>query len=279
MPIDEDEIIAGDRTQLYSWRSEVDDARADIMLVHGFCEHSGRYRLLTDWLNSRGYSVDAYDQRGHGRSGGLKGHVDRFADYEDDLDTVISSLNARNGMRKRFLIGHSMGGLVVLRYLARARQSIAGAVISAPLLGLAVRPPQYLRIIGRIAAALAPRLRLNNNINPSVLSRDPEVGRIYASDPLVGRRVSANWFSEAVKGMEEAGSLAPTIAAPLLIMHGTADKLASIEATKKVFSNIGSSDKELVIYDGFYHELFNEPEKREIYERLTEWLDVRSERV
>jgi lysophospholipase len=169
-----------------------------------------------------------------------------------------------------------MGGLVALRYLATRSGELAGAVISAPLIGLGSPVPLHKLIIGRVLARLAPHFRLNNEINPAVLSRDPEVGKAYASDPLVNRKVSAKWFAEVTRAMEEVNEWAPRITLPLIVMHGTKDRLASVDATTRLFERIGASDKELVIYPGFYHELFNEPEKQQIYDRVTEWLDKRN---
>lgn len=296
MPYTEDEIRAFDGLRLYLRRREAEGARGEVIVAHGFGEHSGRYGPLIDHLISRGYSVTAYDHRGHGQSEGLPGHVDRFFDYEADLGKVISHTKSRYDPAKLFLIGHSMGGLVTLRYLAQSSSAllkayaaksksgslvnpnpldrIAGAVISAPLLALAVQAPSHKLLIARIAALVAPRMRMDNEINPSVLSRDPEVGRAYAADPLVHRLVSARWFAEATRAMDEVIQQAEKITLPILVMHGTADKLASVEATISFCDKLGSADKEIVIYPNFYHELFNEPEKDEIYNRVSAWLDT-----
>jgi alpha-beta hydrolase superfamily lysophospholipase len=152
---------------------------------------------------------------------------------------------------------------------------VTGTVISAPLVAIAAKVPAHKRLIANLGATLAPRLRLANEINPMVLSRDQEVGRAYAADSLVGKRVSTRWFAEALKAMEEVKARAGKIQTPLFMMHGSEDKLASCEATKHLFQRLASPDKELKIYEGFYHELFNEPEKQEVYKRVTDWLDKR----
>jgi|HubBroStandDraft_6_1064221.scaffolds.fasta_scaffold23749_2 acylglycerol lipase len=270
----EELISAPDGTKLYARRREVIPSRAEIVIVHGFGEHSGRYSALSEHLACRGFTVTAYDHRGHGQSDGLPGHIQRFSDYEDDLDCVISAVRARSD-RNIFLIGHSMGGLVALRYLGRAGRKISAAVISAPLLGFAIRVPAHKAIIGRVSARLSPRFRMNNGIDPMVLCRDKDICLAYAQDPLVNHLVSARWFSEAMRGMDEARELAAKISNPVLVMHGTEDKLASLSATQQVFERIASVDKELVIYQGFYHELFNEPQKRELYELTADWLQRR----
>lgn len=152
---------------------------------------------------------------------------------------------------------------------------MAGAVISAPLIAVAIPVPAIKRLFARIALRWAPRLRLNNEINPADLSRDAEVGKAYAADPRVTRKVTPKWFAEALRAMEEIKAWAGNIRTPVFVMHGSKDKLANVEATKALFASIGSSDKELAVYDGYYHELFNEPEKHELYERATRWLSQR----
>jgi alpha-beta hydrolase superfamily lysophospholipase len=272
----EETITASDGLRLYVRRRQVEPARASVIIAHGFGEHSGRYGALTDHLISRSYSVTGYDHRGHGLSDGLPGHVESFKEYEEDLGKIIASVCSQSESPSIYLLGHSMGGLITLRYLARKSIAVAGAIISAPLIRVAAPIPAYKLMIARVSARLAPRLRLNNELDPATLSRDPEVGRAYAADPLVNRKVSARWFAEATRAMEEVKEMASQINLPLLIMHGTKDRIASVDATRKLFERIGSSDKELEIYEGFYHELFNEPEKLEVFERVTAWLDRRA---
>jgi alpha-beta hydrolase superfamily lysophospholipase len=276
----EESVATSDGLRLHLRRCEAESPRAEALIVHGFGEHSGRYGALTDHLVKAGYSVTAYDHRGHGQSEGLPGHIESFSLYEDDLHQILTRLRLTVEYSKLFIIAHSMGGLVTLRYLSQSASrlggaSIAGAVISAPLIAVAAPVPAHKLMIGRVAARVAPRLRLDNEVDPSVLSRDPEVGRAYAADPLVNRRVSARWFSEAVQAMNQVVGWAPEIKVPVLLMHGTADRLASFEATRQIYQQIGSADKDLIAYQGYYHELFNEPEREEIFRRVTEWLDAR----
>lgn len=269
----EEILTAANGSKLFFRRHEVAEARGEVILVHGFGEHSGRYALLTEFLKAQGYAVSTYDHRGHGRSEGLPGHIEHFSDYEADLSRVVASVRSRDGNRKLFLMGHSMGGLVVLRYLATRNESLAGAVISAPLIGVASPVPAHKLLIARVAARFMPRLRLDNGLDPARLSRDPAIGQAYTADPLVNRQVSARWFFEATKAMEEVMKSAAQITLPVLVMQGSEDHIASVEATQRLFSRISSADKELALCPGLYHEIFNEPEKREIYERVTEWLN------
>lgn len=268
-------LTAADGTQIYWRRYPALSPRGEIVIIHGFGEHSGRYEALIKHLIGHNYSVTAYDHRGHGKSAGLYGHVDRFTDYEDDLELIVTSVQNRYQPKKLFLVGHSMGGLVALRYLTKPRAGISGAVISAPLVAIAAKVPTSKLLIAKVGAKLFPRLRMPNEINPAVLSRDAEIGRAYGADPLVGKLVSTRWFVEAVSAMDELMRNASQITLPVLVMHGTQDRLANCEATESLFQKMAADDKALKIYEGYYHELFNEPEKQEIYERVTAWLDSR----
>ncbi len=271
-----EEMVSGSGgVKLFVHHHPAVNLRAQAVLIHGFGEHSGRYHLLIESLARQGIAVTAYDHRGHGKSEGLYGHVDCFSDYESDLRRILEYARRREPAKDCFLIAHSMGGLVALRYLMGRHTGISGAVISAPLIRLAIRPPTHKVLIAKIAATISPRLRLPNEIDPAVLSRDPEIGKAYAADALVGKLVSARWFIEALRAMEELRHCAAEVTLPLLVMHGTKDRLASVEATQELFAQLGSTDKELAIYDGFYHELFNEPEKQELYARVNNWINAR----
>ena len=273
----EETVTAPDGLRLYLRRHEAANPRGEVLITHGFGEHCGRYGALTDHLVAHNYSVTAYDHRGHGLSDGLPGHVESFGEYDGDLGKLISSVRSRSQVKSLFLIAHSMGGLIALRYLAQTSGTVNGAIISAPLIEIAVPVAAHKLMIARVGARMAPRMLLDNEINPSHLSRDPEVGRAYVADPLVNRKVSAKWFAEAARAMHEVGEWVPRITTPLLVLHGSDDRLASVDATRSAFERIGSQDKELVIYPGFYHELFNEPEKRDVFERVTDWLNKRTE--
>src|SRR6266850_2034313 len=273
----EETVTASDGLRLYLRSREAASARGEILISHGFGEHSGRYGALTDHLVSHNYSVSAYDHRGHGLSDGLPGHVESFNEYDEDLAKVVALVRSRSEARPLFLIGHSMGGLIGLRYLERHSGALNGAIVSAPLIEVAVAVPAHKLMIARVGARMNPRFRLDNAIDPANLSRDPEVGRAYAADPLVNRKVSTKWFAEATRAMHEVAERAAQITTPVLVMHGTEDRLASVDATRRVFERIAGPDKELAIYPGFYHELFNEPEKQEVFERVTGWLDKRVE--
>src|SRR6185295_12607431 len=143
----EETVTAGDGLRLFQRRREAAKPKAEILITHGFGEHSGRYDALAEHLISRGFSTAVYDHRGHGLSDGLPGHVESFAEYDDDLAKVIELARERAGSLPVFLIGHSMRGLIALRYAARKGEQLAGVVVSAPLIAVAVSVPAYKTMI------------------------------------------------------------------------------------------------------------------------------------
>ncbi len=262
--------------RLFTRRYTHAEPAAEIVLAHGFGEHSGRYKALVGHLTAQHYAITVYDHRGHGKSEGLEGHVDRFSDYVEDLDLFISLARSQSQSRRLFVIGHSMGGLIALSYAAAHMERVDGMVISAPLLGVAAPIPPVKLMIGRMAARWMPRLRLHNGLDPSHLSRSPEIAPAYTADPLVNFRVSARWFAEATKAMSEVMEAAPRIRLPMLILQGGEDRIASAATTGQFVIRLGSSDKEFGLYPALYHELFNEPERNEIYDRVSRWLQSHS---
>jgi alpha-beta hydrolase superfamily lysophospholipase len=272
----DESLSTSDGLRLFTRRYASTNPTVEIILVHGFGEHSGRYRELIEHLNAQTYPVTVYDHRGHGRSEGLKGHVERFGDYVEDLDLIVSRVRAEDSSRRLFIIGHSMGGLIALCHASAHADRVDGMVISAPLLAVAAPIPPGKLMVGRLAARWMPRLRLHNGLDPSNLSRSPEVAPAYVADPLVNFRVSARWFAEATSAMAEVMEAAAHIKLPMLILQGGGDRIASPGATAQFVRRLGSSDKEFGLYPGLYHELFNEPERKEIYDRVSRWLVFRT---
>src|SRR6266542_1235443 len=179
----------GLRLHWQAWLPE-GEVRAVLLVAHGYAEHSGRYGNLVEAMVPRGFALYALDHRGHGRSEGPRGHVGRFAEFIADLHAL--RVRAEEGQRGKPLVvlGHSMGGLIAIRYLLFHASGVAGAVLSSPALGILNEPARALRWVARILSWIAPRTSFQSNVEPEFLSRDPAVGRAYADDPLVHRRAS-----------------------------------------------------------------------------------------
>lgn len=270
--------------------AEATAGRGLIVLLHGYCEHRGRYRHVAEHLIKDGYTVLTGDLRGHGESGGERGFVNRFADYIEDVDALLAqaqSLDAafRAGRpkpqgenvppNKPILVAHSMGGLVALEYALARPDAFRAVVVSAPFLGLRLQVPAWKRGLGLAASLLRPTLRLPNELAATYLSHDPAVCRAYETDPLVTHEATARWFTEALAAQADLRSRAGRVRVPVFFMCPGDDKIVDAAACQVVFDRLGSSDKMLNTYPGLYHEIFNEVEKDRVLADLTSWLRTR----
>jgi len=247
--------------------------RARVVLVHGYAEHMGRYAHVIEALNGAGFEVHAFDLRGHGRSEGVRGHVLRFQDYLDDLDLFLAELP--QATLPRFLLGHSLGGLVSLRYVLDRPDAFVALAVSSPYLHIATDVPFLKEAVANAASHLAPTLLTKSPIEAKALSHDPAIVEAYIADPLIFKTFNARWFFEAREAQEEVLKRAGEIRLPVLMLIGSADPIAQPGRSKEVFERLGSADKTLKVYDGFFHEVLNEVGKERVVRDLAEWLGER----
>ena len=266
-------IRTGDGLALSVWHYPSPAPRARVVLVHGYAEHVGRYPHVIEALTGAGYDCHALDLRGHGRSEGVRGHVLRFQDYLDDLDLFLAELP--QDALPRFLVGHSLGGLLSLRYVLDRPEAFAALALSSPYLHLATDVHFLKETMATAASHLAPTLLTKSPIAAKALSHDPVMVQAYIDDPLVFKTFNARWFFEARKAQEEILERAAEIRLPVLMMIGSADPIAEPERSRQVFARLGSLDKTLKVYDGFFHEIFNEVERERVIRDLVEWLSLR----
>ncbi|HEY5476902.1 MAG TPA: lysophospholipase [Tepidiformaceae bacterium] len=258
----------GGLTLFEQWWYPDGDPRAVFAIVHGYAEHSGRYDWTGRQLAARGYAVDALDLRGHGRSTGERVMVNSYTDYHDDVDRFLDRVRLRHPGKKVFLFGHSMGGGVVASYVVAKKPALAGFVIC----GAGIAPQRPASAAARPAAAAAPR-----PLPADTISRDPAVVAAYENDPLVFRGIAPAGRAAAFGASRElVQNGIGEVKLPLLVLHGTADKLANYRGGVELYARIGSPDRTLRLYDGLYHEVLNEPEKDTVMADLLEWLDARS---
>jgi alpha-beta hydrolase superfamily lysophospholipase len=265
---------SADRLALYrhSWAPNA-EARAVVTLVHGFGEHSNRYQHVATALTAAGFAVVTGDHRGHGRSQGLRGHTPSYEHLMDDVAGLLAEAAQRFPDRPQFIYGHSMGGNLVLNYVLRRHPQLGGVVVTAPWLRLAFDPPAWKIAIARAMDRIYPALLQDTGEDYSLLSRDSAIGKAYAADPLVHGKMSARMFT----GLHAAGLWALAHAAefplPLLLMHGSADGLTSAAASREFAARApGCTFK---AWDGFYHEIHNEPEQQQVLDVIAEWLSAR----
>ncbi|MBV8195767.1 MAG: lysophospholipase [Candidatus Dormibacteraeota bacterium] len=240
-------------------------------IAHGFAEHSGRYAHVAARLVDTGYVVSALDHRGHGRSQGRRTRIVRFADYVEDLAAVIGMGGERWPGIPSILLGHSMGGLIALDYAVTRTTGIDALVVSAP----AACPGDVsgaLIVTGRILSRVAPAAPV---LRPPLqkISRDPTVVAAYNNDPLVFRSpIRARLGAEMVSAMDRVDERLPSLRMPLLVMQGSDDGLVDPGCGPHVYERAGSVDKTLKVYDGLWHEIFNEPERDQVIGDLVAWL-------
>lgn len=243
-----------------------------LLVVHGYAEHSGRYEELASWFAARGLAVYAYDQRGHGRSEGTRCHVDRFDEYLDDLDRVLERARLEQPELPVALLGHSMGGLVVVSFLADRRPAVAAAATSGAALSLGPGVSRARMAAARLLRRVLPRMALGSGLDPRGLSRDPEVVRRYLEDPLVHRTMTPSLAAELTAAVPRAAGRALEIQVPLLLLHGSDDPLCPVEGSRAFHGGLQVPGCGFRAYPGLRHEIFNEPERERVFADLFDWL-------
>lgn len=253
------------------WRPE-GEVKATLAIVHGHGEHSGRYSNVVDWFVPRGYAVYAFDLRGHGRSAGPRGHVERWDEFREDVSAFLALVREREPGQPLFLMGHSMGGLIVLEYVLHYPQGLTGVIASGPLLSQPGISP-FLIKLSRVLSSLAPRLALKTGLDATALSRDPAIVEAYVNDPLVHSFATARLGTELAKAVEWTQTHAADLALPCLIVHGGDDRICLPEGSRVFFENIAFADKERQVYEGYYHEVFNEVGKEQVFAAVEAWME------
>jgi alpha-beta hydrolase superfamily lysophospholipase len=249
------ESVTGEDAFYRIWRAPAPTAA--VVLVHGLGEHSGRYDHVGRYLAERGVSVYALDHQGHGRSGGRRGWVSDFSVFLDDLATLHDGVRMEHADLPLFLLGHSMGGLIVTAYLLDRPLRPGFVVLSSP----AIVP---------ILSADAPA------IDPTRLSRDPLVQEAYLSDPLILReRITDELYLRLAEGLANIEGRADEISQPLLLIHGKDDKLCSWEGAVAYVQASDSLDVTLCLYDEYRHECFNEIDREQVLADLWAWMEPR----
>ena len=267
----------GVRFYYQSWQPDSPPTAA-ICLVHGLGEHSGRYAHVADALTQAGYALLAFDLRGHGLSGGGRGDAPSYEVLLDDIARCLDEAAARFPGKPRFLYGHSLGGGLVLNYALRRRPSLAGVVASSPWLRLAFAPPTAKLALARAMGRVLPAFAQSNGLDPADLSHDPDVVRSYEIDPLVHDRITARLAVSTLDAGEWALAHASEFTLPLLIMHGSADRITSAEASRE-FARQVPRDCTFKLWEGLDHETHNEPEKSQVLQFVINWLMSRGVRV
>jgi lysophospholipase len=257
-------IQSFDGTQLYLKTNVPAAPKAITIIVHGLCEHQGRYDYITQKLADRNFGVYRFDHRGHGKSKGTPIFYNDFNEMIDDVNVVVELAKRENPTSPVFLIGHSMGGFAVTTYGMKYPNNVRGIVASGAVTRLNKPFP--------VPPGLPVDTYFPNELGDGVCS-DPAVVEAYKKDPLVGKQISAGLFYSLFAGVDWNKQNSSKFVEPVLLLHGCHDGLVSEKDSRDLFGDVSSEDKTLKIYAFLFHEIFNEPCKNEVIDDVLSWLE------
>jgi alpha-beta hydrolase superfamily lysophospholipase len=246
------------------------------VVVHGHGEHGGRYQFLAEWFAELGATTFAMDYRGHGKSGGQRGHAASLDELLDDIGVVVTHAREERG-GPLILIGHSLGGLLAIAYTLDRPAGIDRAVFSAPALQLRVKVPAWKRTAANLLPRVAPKMSLANEINPDDLSHDRAVVEAYRHDPLVHNRITAGMYAATIAHGESLIDRAPQLTVPFLLLHGRDDRIIDPAGSQRFFARARVEGRAFCLYPGMYHEVFNEVDRERVFADIESWLTQRTE--
>ncbi len=267
------QLSSVDGTNLFvqAW-SENDRPQGILLLVHGLGEHSGRYQNYVNYFVPRGYALYAFDTRGHGRSGGRRVYVDRFQQYVDDIRLIVADIRSNHDSPKPFILGHSLGSLMVLSYGLQSPDEVAGVIVTGTALRDALELPPWKRSLAGVFSRVAPAIQMNNGVSPSYLSHDPDVVAAYKRDPLIQLTGTPRLLTETEATRAYLFREAQAWRTPLLILHGGADRVCLPGGAQAFYEQVPPGLAQLIIYEGLYHEIHNEPARSEVFSDIERWL-------
>lgn len=258
-------------TYIREWVSE--ESKANLVIIHGVGEHSGRYIDTAQMLFDLGFNIYTGDLTGHGLSHGRRVYINSIKDYIENVDFFISRIK---NDKPTFLLGHSMGGLIVLYYMLFIKNSkIKGVIASSPYLKDKIKISAFKYTLGKVAASIFPRLQIESGLKGEMVCRDKEIAEKYDVDKLNCSKVTARWFVEVEKARTMLVREQKSFAAPCLILQAGEDLAVDAKEVKQFYQEISSKDKEFVLYDDYYHEILNDPEKNKVIEKINTWLTQR----
>lgn len=256
------------------WEPTVVMPRAVVCLVHGLGEHSSRYAHVAEALGKEGYILFSFDHRGHGRSGGARGHISSIDDFLNDIDFLLEKARTRYPNLPILLYGHSLGGILVLNYTLNRKPDIKGVIATSSGLRTALEEQPVKIMMAKILGSLIPTTAIASGLDPKAISRDETVVQTYLKDPLVHDKVTLG-FGKVMLGVTRwTLDNAKDFPLPLLLMHGKNDAIAYPSGSIE-FAAALKDRATLVLWDGGYHELHNEPEKADAFKTILMWMDAR----
>lgn len=249
------------------------EPKAILLVAHGIAEHSGRYMNVVNHFVPAGYAVYGIDHIGHGKSDGKRVCVERFQDYTKTLRKYFSMIRGWQPEKPIFLVGHSMGGLISSAYLLEHQDELTGAVLSGPGIKVPDNISNAVIFAGKILSLVMPKAGIIQ-LDAEGICRDPAVVDAYVNDPLVYTgKITARLGAEMLKTIQHVTGSATKIRLPIMILQGGSDKLVDPRGAQLLYDSVSSEDKTIKIYDGLYHEVFNEPEHGQVLDDVKVWLE------
>jgi alpha-beta hydrolase superfamily lysophospholipase len=257
-----------------SWRPSQGPTRAALVNLHGLGDHSGLYPTVVEHFTARGFAVHSPDLRGNGRSAGQRAYVERWEEFREDLHRFLELVRAEEPGRPIFLLGNSLGGLIVLDYALRRPEGIRGVIAASPPLGR-LGVPAPLLALGRVFSRVWPRFSLRTGMDLSGLARDPGVAETVLADPLFHRVGTARLSTEVVAAIARVQAAAPEFPLPVLVLHGSADRMVPPDGSRAFVARVAHPDRQLREYAGAYHVLFADLDRERVLTDVEQWIVAR----
>ncbi len=248
--------------------------RAVICHIHGQSDHSSRFEHVAAFFNIHHIAFFAADLIGHGKSEGKRGHVMHYAEYLETVDQLIDEASRKFPDLPLFVYGHSTGGQMVLQHSMQSDKNIRGYIVTSPLIRIAFEPPAWKVALAKKVRKIFPALSQPTGLDASGISRDKEVVNRYVADKMVHGKITVSAFFEIMKNGKDILLKADKLKYPILMLHGTADKITSQPASQE----LASLRKDLITYktyEGLYHEIHNEPEKEQVLNDILSWIELK----
>jgi len=267
-------IQEGKKFFAQGWSPE-GEPKGVVCIIHGFNEHSTRYADAASRLNAAGYAVLSYDEFGHGKTEGQRGHAPSYEAFLDSVKMVLDEAEKRYPGKRKFLWGHSMGGGIATNYVLRRNPNINGLIATGPLFKLGFEPPAFKVMLAKMMKSIYPAFTEKAELDSAGISRDKEEVKKYDADPYNHGKITAGTFFGFFEAGKWAIQHAGDLKIPVLLMHGTADRLTSFEGTKEFAARAPKELVTLKLWDGYFHELHNEPEadRVPVFAFIVSWLD------
>jgi len=261
-----------DGLEMFARGWEPENSKALVCLVHGLGEHSGRWDHVGRALAEAGFALVAFDLRGHGKSGGQRGHFPSLDAVMDDIHEHIRQGSEKFPGLPVFLYGHSLGGLLVLNYATYHDHSLSGVIVSGAGLRSPVLEQKSKVALSKVLGGLLPTVTIPTGLDANAISRNPEVVNAYKKDPLVHGVATLSAARVGISAVDRAFEQASDFPVPLLLMHGTADKVTYPQGSQE-FSALATGTSTLKLWNGLYHEIHNEPEQEEVLAFMIDWMN------